>query len=77
MGELSVLSERDYLKDENTQLKERIENAIARLTLRRDHAHQQMNWEREDAMDEALTLITGKEIWECQELRQSAKEPKQ
>jgi hypothetical protein len=69
MGELSVLSERDYLLDENIQLKETIQNAISRLELRRNHAHQQGNFEREDAMDEALTLITGKELWERIELR--------
>ena len=74
MGVLSVLSERDYLQEENNQLKEKIQNAIARLEVRKNHAHQQGNWEREDAMDEALTLITGKEIWERADLRQQAGE---
>ena len=64
MGVLSVLSERDYLQEENNHLKEIIQNATTRLELRRNHAHERGNFEREDAMDEALTLITGKEIWE-------------
>jgi dynactin complex subunit len=60
----SILSERDNLNEENSRLKERIKNAETRLTIRKNHAHRQGNWEREDAMDEALTLITGKEVYE-------------